>query len=124
MASVSEWHLVAARAAAEKLGTDTLVIDVGDVLAITEFFVVTTGANKRQVRAIVDEVEREITASGGPKPIRIEGRDTFDWVLMDFGEFVVHVFESELRSYYELERLWDDCPLVEWQLSDQVQNRG
>ncbi len=111
---MNDWHLTAARAADEKLGTDTLIIDVGEVLAITEFFVITSGANKRQVRAIVDEVEHEITNQGGPKPIRIEGHDTFDWVLMDFGDFVVHVFNAELRAYYELERLWDDRPRVEW----------
>lgn len=113
----TNWHIMAARAADDKIGTDTIVIDVGDVIAITDYFVVTSGSNKRQVRAIVDFVEEEITMQGGPKPLRIEGLDTSAWVLMDFGEFVVHVFSSELREYYELERLWGDRPRVAWQES-------
>ncbi len=111
----SPWHLTAALAADDKLATNTIVIDVGDVLAITEFFVITSGNNRRQVRAIVEEVEFQIGANGGPKPLRIEGLDTSEWVLMDFGDFVVHVFTTELREYYELERLWDDQPRISWQ---------
>lgn len=110
-----EWHLVAARAADDKIATDTIVIDVGDVISITDYFVITSGSNTRQVRAIVEAVEEEITRLYGPKPIRIEGLDSAAWVLMDFGAFVVHVFSSEVREYYELERLWGDRPRVPWQ---------
>lgn len=106
--------MLAARAADDKLATDTLVIDVGDVLAITDHFVITSGANNRQVRAIADAVEEQLTLAGGPKPRRIEGRDTLDWVLMDYGDFVVHVFSAEARAFYQLERLWGDRPRVEW----------
>ncbi|NNE72460.1 MAG: ribosome silencing factor [Acidimicrobiales bacterium] len=113
----TEWALVAARAADDKLGVDTVVIDVGPVLAITDHFVITSGRNARQVRAIVDEIEAQLTAQGGPKPLRIEGRDSMEWVLMDFGEFVVHVFDDERREYYELERLWGDRPRVDFHVA-------
>jgi ribosome-associated protein len=66
------------------------------------------------VRAIVDAVEEALTLAGGPKPRRIEGLDAMDWVLMDYGDFVVHVFTAEARAYYQLERLWGDRPRVEW----------
>ena len=101
---------LAVDAAEEKLGRDTDAFFVGEVLAITDWFVVTAGGNARQVRAIVDEVEEQLTRAGGPKPVRIEGKDTLDWVLMDYGAFVVHVFSEEAREYYELERLWSDVP--------------
>lgn len=104
----------AARAADDKLATDTVVIDVGEVLAITDHFVITTGANPRQVRAIVEEIEKQLKEAGGPSPRRIEGLDDLEWVLMDFGDFVVHVFSAEARTYYSLERLWGDRPRVEW----------
>lgn len=102
-------HL-AVDAANEKLGRDTDAFYVGAILGITDWFVVTSGANPRQVRAIVEEIEEQLTAAGGPKPIRIEGLDTLSWVLMDYGAFVVHVFSTEARDYYDLERLWRDVP--------------
>ncbi len=111
---MTDWHLLAAQAADDKLARDTVVLSVGDVLGITEFFVITSGGSKRQVKAIVNEVEAQVKTAGGPKPLRIEGIDTCSWVLMDFGEFIVHVFDEEVRAYYELERLWADRPTVEW----------
>lgn len=110
----TRWPIAAARAADDNVGTNTLVIDVGEVLAITEFFVITSGNNNRQVRAITDAVEQGVTADGGPKPTRIEGLDSFDWVLIDYGDFVVHVLSTDAREYYELERLWRDQPQIEW----------
>ncbi len=104
------WALVAARSADEKFGREMFVIDVGDVLALTELFVITTGANRRQVKAIVEEIEEKIADAGGPKPRRIEGLDKLEWVLMDYGDFVVHVFLTDQRAFYELERLWTDVP--------------
>jgi ribosome-associated protein len=101
-------------AADDKQGRDTVVLEVGDVLAITGWFVITSGANERQVRTIVDEVERQVDAVGGPKPRRVEGLDDRRWVLMDYGDFVVHVFLDEARAYYELERLWKDVPHLDW----------
>jgi ribosome-associated protein len=111
---VTQWTVVAARAADDKLGRATLVIDVGDVLAITDQFVITSAGNLRQVAAITEEIEDRIRAEGGPKPLRVEGLDDLHWVLLDYGSFVVHVFLEETRSYYELERLWADVPRLEW----------
>lgn len=113
-----DWALVAARAADDKLGTNTLVIDVGDVLAITEMFVLTTGNNPRQVKAIAEEVEHQVKERGGPKPARIEGLESLEWVLLDYGDFVVHVMHTDARDYYQLERLWKDQPQVAWQTDD------
>lgn len=110
----TQWAIAAARAADDKLGQATLVIDVGEVLAITEQFVITSASNTRQVATIAQEVEEQISAEGGPKPLRIEGLDDLHWVLLDYGSFVVHVFLDETRSYYELERLWADVPRLEW----------
>jgi ribosome-associated protein len=110
----TEWAVRAARAAASKKGEDTVILDVGDVLAITDHFVISSGGNTRQVRTIAEEVEKQLTEAGGPKPLRIEGLDDLHWVLMDYGSFVVHVFLDETRAYYELERLWSDVPRTEW----------
>jgi ribosome-associated protein len=106
----------AAAGADTKSGRDTVVLDVGDVLAITDFFVITSGANDRQVRAIVEEVERRVVEDFGPehKPRRIEGLDALRWVLMDYGSFVVHILEEETRHFYDLERLWRDMPRLDW----------
>ena len=109
------WAQVAARAAADRLGRDTTIIDVGDVISITEYFVVTSGNTARQVRAIVEEVEEQLMILDGPKPLRVEGRDDHRWVLVDFGGFVVHALDDESRAFYDLERLWSDCPRVAWQ---------
>ena len=90
-----------------------MVLDVGDVLAITDWFVIATGGNPRQVRTIADEVATAVKAEGGPPP-KVEGIQDATWVLLDFGDVVVHVFQPETRSYYALERLWADVPRLEW----------
>lgn len=95
-----------------------MVVDVGAVLAITDRFVITSGRNTRQVRAIAEEIQERVADAGGPKPIRVEGRDEYRWLLMDYGDFIVHVFDEESRNYYELERLWSDQPRVDWQSED------
>jgi ribosome-associated protein len=87
---------------------------MGDLLGITEAFVVTSGRNSRQVRTIVDEVERQIKESTGRSPIRVEGLDDALWVLMDYGDFLVHVFLDEAREFYDLEHLWSGAPRVAW----------
>ncbi len=106
---------VAARAATAKGGTDTLILEVGQVLGITDAFVITSGRNHRQVRTMAEEVEAQVKAAGGPPPMRIEGADEAEWVLLDFGDFVVHAFLEPVRSYYELERLWSDAPRIDWE---------
>jgi ribosome-associated protein len=111
---VLEWALIAARAADDKQGTDTVVLEVGRVLAITDYFVVTSASNTRQVRTIADEVEKKIRDAGGPAPLRVEGRAELTWVLLDYGDIVVHVFLEENRRFYDIERLYRDVPVLEW----------
>ena len=111
---VHEWCIAAARAADDKKGEDTVILEVGAVLAITDAFVITSAGNPRLVRTIAEEVEEKVRESGGPSPLRIEGLDDARWVLMDYGDFVVHVFLDEVRHFYELERLWRDAAVIEW----------
>ena len=113
-AGARRWALVAAAAADDRKGADTVVIDVGEVLAVTDYFVITHGNTPRQVRAITEGVEEALRAAGGPSPLRVEGADDRQWVLLDYGAFVVHVFDAERRAFYRLERLWGDCPVVDW----------
>jgi ribosome-associated protein len=106
---------VAARAADDKGAEDVVILEVGDVLVVADEFVVASAANDRQVKAIVDEIERRVADAGLSKPFRIEGRDERRWVLLDYGDVVVHVFLQEAREFYELERLWADVPRLEWE---------
>ena len=106
-----ELALVAANAASDKLATDVVLIDVSERLVITDIFVIATGANERQVEAIVDEVEERLRREG-VKPLRREGRRDGRWVLLDYADIVVHVQHSEERVFYALERLWKDCPVI------------
>jgi len=110
-----EWALLAARAASVKGGDDTVVLDVSGVLVITDAFVITSGRNTRQVRAIAEEVEARLKAEPGVAPLRTEGSAGAEWVLLDYGDFVVHVFLDETRRHYQLERLWADAPRLEWE---------
>ena len=112
--AVPDASLLAARAADSKLGDQTVILSVGDALGITEAFVITSGGNARQVRTIADEVELQLKKAEGRAPIRIEGLDDARWVLMDYGDFLVHVFVDEAREYYDLEHLWADAPRVAW----------
>lgn len=112
--AVPDLSLLAARAADSKLGDQTVILSVGDALGITEAFVITSGGNARQVRTIADEVELQLKRAEGRAPIRIEGLDDARWVLMDYGDFLVHVFVDEARQYYDLEHLWADAPRVAW----------
>jgi ribosome-associated protein len=117
-AEVLRWVKVAARAADSKTEDETVVFDVGAVLAITNWFVVTSGGNPRQVKTVAEEVEEQVVAGGGPKPLRVEGLDALQWVLLDYGDFVIHIFHEDARRFYELERLWGDVPKVAWQDGD------
>ncbi len=107
--------LVAAQAADDKQGTDTVVLFVGDVLAITEYFVITSAGNRRQVRTIAETVEEWAKLHLGRAPLRVEGLAEEEWVLLDYGDVVVHVFADETRRFYEIERLYRDAPRLEWQ---------
>ncbi|MEK9663308.1 MAG: ribosome silencing factor [Candidatus Nanopelagicales bacterium] len=101
----------AAEAAADKLATDIVAIDVSEQLVITDVFLLCTGANDRQVRAIVDAIEERLLTFKA-KPLRREGEKEGHWVLLDYGDIVVHVQMAEERVHYALERLWKDCPEI------------
>ena len=108
-----ELALVAANAAADKKAHDIIVLDVSDQLIITDCFVIASANNERQVNAIVDGVEEKMREAG-VKPVRREGTREGRWVLLDFVDVVVHVQHSEERTFYALERLWKDCPRIEF----------
>lgn len=104
--------VVAANAAREKLATDVVGLDVSEKLAITDIFVIASATNERQVKAVSDEIERQLTALG-ERPVRREGEREGRWILLDFVDLVVHVQHSEERNFYSLDRLWKDCPALE-----------
>lgn len=100
---------IAAAAALEKLGTDLIAIDLTDQMVLSEVFLIITGQNERQIEAIGDEIELKLSAIG-EKPQRRE--ETAHWILLDYEDLVVHIQTREIRQYYMLERLWNDCPRV------------
>jgi ribosome-associated protein len=104
----------AARAADEKQGRNILVLEVGKVLGIADLFVVLDAPNRRLVRTLVDEIEQAIRRTTGRSPRRVEGLREQQWVLLDYGDVVVHVFLDEIRRFYEIERLYRDAPVVDW----------
>ena len=101
---------IAARAVAEKLGTDMIALDLSDQMVLSEVFLIATGGNVRQVDSIADFVEEKLREIG-EKPARREG--TEEWVLLDYSDLVVHIQSTTLRNYYMLDRLWNDCPRIE-----------
>ena len=106
----------AAQAAADKLADEVIALDVSEQLVITDAFLVASGDNERQVRAIVDAIE-EALHKLGVKPVRREGVSESRWILLDYNEIVVHVQHAEDREFYALERLWKDCPEIGLPLS-------
>jgi ribosome-associated protein len=106
---------IAAHAADEKKGEEIVVLDVGEILSIAEAFVFVSAPNTRLVRTIVDEIELALKIADDESPRSVEGLDDSTWVLMDYGDVIVHVFLSETRAFYDLDRLWADAPTVEWQ---------
>jgi ribosome-associated protein len=106
--------VAAARAAADKQGERVVVLDVRNLIVITDYFVIASGGSERQVRTIVEEIERSLRGQG-MKPLRREGEQDNRWVLLDFVDVVVHVFAPEEREYYDLERLWRDAPVLQWE---------
>jgi ribosome-associated protein len=112
-----EVAVAAARAAATKQGADIAILDVHELIVITDFFVIASGSSDRQVKTIVDEVEKAVRKRG-VRPVRREGETENRWVLLDYVDVVVHVFSEEEREYYDLERLWRDAPRVTWAESD------
>ena len=121
VASINEGHadpelderiMTTLHAAAEKKAIETVVLDLREIASFTDYFVITSGANERQVQAISDEVFETMKKAGTP-PARVEGYKTAEWILLDFGDFVFHVFDEKARKFYDLERLWRESRRVE-----------
>lgn len=104
--------LSCAAAADDEHGRDVVVLEVGDLIAISEYFVIVSGHNRRLVSTLVEKIEERAKAELGRAPRRIEGLEQQQWVLMDYGDVVVHVFLDEIREFYDIERLYRDVPVV------------
>jgi ribosome-associated protein len=114
----------ALHAAAEKKALEPTVLDLRGIASFTDFFVITTGANRRQVQAISDEVVEQLKRSG-TRAARVEGYQTAEWILIDYGDFIVHVFDEKARRFYDLERLWREGRRVDVspeQLGSEISN--
>ncbi|MGH8896079.1 MAG: ribosome silencing factor [Egibacteraceae bacterium] len=101
-----------AAAAADKKATDIRILDLGELLGITDFFVLASASNDRQLGTVVEEVERRLKQGLGRAPLRREGAKETGWMVLDYGEVVVHAFTQAQRAFYDLERLWSDAPLL------------
>jgi len=110
--SAKELALVAARAADDKQGLDITILDVSSVLAITEVFVITSASNSRQVKTIASEVTDKVRETLDRSPLHSEGAGEQQWVLLDYGDVVIHIFADEARRFYEIERLYSDMPKI------------
>ena len=115
-----ELPLEAAAAASTKKAGRIVLLDVSKQLVITDHFVICSGNTERQVRTIADEVERRLLQDHRVKPARREGEQQGRWLVLDYVDFVVHVFHHEDRDYYELERLWADVPRMQWRAVQEV----
>ena len=103
---------LAIRCADEKKAFDIVALDLREVASFTEFFIIASGANQRQVQAISDEISEQLKKQLKTKAVRIEGYRSAEWILLDYGDFIVHIFEKEARAFYDLERLWRDARKV------------
>src|SRR5215204_3848244 len=104
---------LAVRCAADKKAQELKVLDLRQIATFTEYFVIATGANQRQVQAISDEISEQLKKQLNSRANRIEGYSSGEWVLLDYGDFIVHVFDKDAREFYDLERLWRDAQKVE-----------
>jgi ribosome-associated protein len=109
---LDERILLALHAASDKKAIDPVVLDLREIASFTDYFVITNGANERQVQAIADGVSDTLKKAGSPAA-RVEGYKTAEWILLDYGDFIVHVFEQKARSFYDLERLWRESKRVD-----------
>src|SRR5215217_7663106 len=110
--NLDERVLAALHAASEKKAIEPVVLDLRDIASFTDYFVIVSGANERQVQAISDEIYEQLKKAGSPAA-RVEGYNTAEWILLDYGDFVVHVFEQKARKFYDLERLWRESKRVQ-----------
>jgi ribosome-associated protein len=106
---------VAADAIFEKKGTDIVLLDVEKAFFLSDVFVIATGSSRTNVQALADHVEERIKETHNVKPLRVEGRTEGEWVLVDYGDIIVHLFQSAAREYYSLERLWGDAERIRWE---------
>lgn len=104
---------LAVECAAEKKGLDIRVLDLRDIASFAEYFIIASGTNQRQVQAISDEITEQLKKQLDLRPVRVEGYNAAEWILLDFGDMIVHVFDKDARDFYELERLWRDAKLVQ-----------
>jgi ribosome-associated protein len=104
---------LAINCAADKKAFDIVGLDLRDIASFTEFFIIASGANQRQVQAIADEINEQLKKQLKTRPVRIEGYTSGEWVLVDYGDFIVHIFNKEAREFYDLARLWRDARKVE-----------
>lgn len=104
--------VTALQAASDKKALDLVVLDLREIASFTDYFVITSGTNERQVQAISDEVLDRLKKNGTPAA-RVEGRKTAEWILLDYGDFIVHVFADKARKFYDLERLWRESKRLE-----------
>lgn len=104
---------LAVHCAADKKATDIVVLDLRGIASFTEFFVIASGSNQRQVQAIADEITEKLKKELGTRVARIEGYNSAEWILLDYGDFIVHLFNGESRDHYDLARLWRDAGRVE-----------
>jgi ribosome-associated protein len=109
---LDERIITALQAASEKKALDLVVMDLREVATFTDYFVIVSGTNQRQVQAISDDVFERLKKAGTPAA-RVEGRQTAEWILLDYGDFIVHVFDDKARKFYDLERLWRDAKRIE-----------
>ncbi len=107
-----DWVGRAIAAAGDRKARELVVLDVGKLLGITDYFLICSGSSDRQVRTIAEAIEVKLKQDG-LRPLRSEGGADGGWILIDYGDFIVHVFSDEMRSYYDLERLWKDAPRPE-----------
>lgn len=106
---------VAADAIFDKNGTDIVLLDVEDAFFLSDVFVIATGSSRTNVQALADHVEERLAESHGVKPLRVEGRSEGEWVLVDYGDIIVHIFQGAAREFYSLERLWGDAGRIKWE---------
>lgn len=112
---------IAARAAIDKFGTELVALDLSDQTVLSEVFLIVTASNNKMIDTIADEVEEKLRLAGD-KPLRREGTD--EWILLDYSDLVVHIQSTELRRYYMLDRLWNDCPQIELEAVIEEAARG
>lgn len=104
---------LAIRSAGDKKAMNMVVLDLREIASFTEFFLIASGANQRQVQAIADEINEQLKKQLRRRPVRIEGYSAAEWILLDYGDFIIHLFDKDAREFYDLERLWRDTGRVD-----------